>query len=269
MNSLRLEIVKILHQKRTYLGWLALLAVPVIAVLATALTRPQPPDPAAPPFVAFIRHNGLLVALASLIALANFLLPLIAAMGGAAPLCSEAELGTLKTWLSRPVSRGVVLLSKWSVAALYAAAGVALVFVVSLLLGGLAFGVHPLVTLSGTTVGVGHALVLIAAACVLVFLGALCSLSLALLISTFTNSSLTAAILAIVVFTVLTILNAFRYFDFMKPYTYTTYRLVFVNLFRHPIYWTPIWRALLDYGATVAGLLLLACLIFSRKDILT
>ena len=80
MSSLHLEIVKILHQKRTYLGWLALLAVPVITVLATALTKPQPPDPAEPPFVGFVRENGLLVALASLIALANFLLPLIKPM---------------------------------------------------------------------------------------------------------------------------------------------------------------------------------------------
>jgi ABC-2 type transport system permease protein len=269
VSSLRLELIKILHQKRTYLGWAALVAVPVITVVAGALSKPAPPDPNEPAFVAQMTGNGLLVPLVSLLGLATFLLPLIAAMGGASPISSEAELGTLKTWLSRPVSRGAVLLSKWGVAVLYAAAGVVFVAVVALILGAFAFGVHPLVTLSGTMVSVPHALALIAAACVVVLLGALCSLSLALLISTFTDSSLTAAILAIVVFTVLTILNAFRYFDFMKPYTYTTYRLAFLNLFRYPIYWRPIERALLVYAGTVAGTLVLAWFVFGRRDILT
>jgi ABC-2 type transport system permease protein len=269
MGNLRLEIVKILHQKRTYVGWAALLAVPVITVVAGALSKSGPPDPNEPAFVAQMTGNGLLVPLVSLLGLATFLLPLIAAMGGASPISSEAELGTLKTWLSRPVSRGVVLLSKWGVAVLYATAGVVFVAVMALILGALTFGVHPLVTLSGTTLTVPHALVLIAASCAVVLLGALCSLSLALLISTFTDSSLSAAVIAVVVFTVLTILNVFSYFDFMRPYTYTTYRLVFVNLFRYPIYWRPIEQALLDYTATIGGLLVVAWLVFGRRDILT
>ena len=72
-----------------------------------------------------------------------------------------------------------------------------------------------------------------------------------------------------VVFVVLTILNGFSYFDFMKPYTFTSYDLAFVDLFRDPIVWAPIRNALLTYGATVAGLLGVAWLIFRRKDILT
>ena len=64
-------------------------------------------------------------------------------------------------------------------------------------------------------------------------------------------------------------LNAFTVFDFMKPYTYSAYRLAFVNLFRYPIYWQPIGQALLTYGATVAALLLAAWVVFSRKDVLT
>jgi len=271
MGNLRLELIKILHLKRTYLGWLALALVPIVITLAVALAPPEtgPPDPGQPAFTYRVADNGLLVALSSLTLMGFFLLPLIAAMGGASPISSEAELGTLKTWLSRPVSRGMVLLSKWGVAVLYAAAGVVLVALVALLLGAATFGVRPLGTLSGTTLSVPHAVGLIVASCVFVLLGALCSLSLALLISTFTDSSLTAAIIAVVVFTVLTILNGFSYFDFMRPYTYTTYRLAFVNLFRDPIYWRPIEQALLAYGVTVGGCLVAAWLVFRRRDILT
>ena len=70
-------------------------------------------------------------------------------------------------------------------------------------------------------------------------------------------------------FTVLTILNAFSVFDFMKPYTYSSYRLVFVDLFRYPIYWHPIRQALLAYAATGGAALAAAWLVFSRKDIVT
>jgi len=90
-----------------------------------------------------------------------------------------------------------VLLTKWTMAVLYALAGAALVAVVSLVAGVVAFGLHPLVTLSGTTIGAPHALALIGVAYLLVVAGAVCSLSIAFFISTLTDSSLTAATIAI------------------------------------------------------------------------
>jgi ABC-2 type transport system permease protein len=269
MRALRLEIVKILHQKRTYLGWAGLVLVPLVVTAAGALEKPRPQDAGDPPFVTHISQNGLLVMLAVLYSLASFLLPIVATMGGASSVASEAEAGTLKTWLSRPVRRTSVLLAKWVVAVLYALAGAGLAALVALVRGLVAFGLHPLVTFSGTTLGVPHALGLIVAAYLLVVAGALCSLSIALFISTVSDSSLTAAIIAIAVFTVLTILNLFSVFDFIKPYTYSSYRLVFFDLFRSPIYWQPIKQALLNYGLTISGLLLASWAVFESRDVLT
>jgi ABC-2 type transport system permease protein len=269
VSGLRLELVKVLHQRRTYIGWLGLALVPLIVIVAGAVQKPQRPGPGDPPFVTQVSQNGLLAMLATLYALASFLLPVVAAMGGASSVASEAEAGTLKTWLSRPVSRTGVLLAKWAVAVLYALAGAALVAVVSLVAGAVAFGLHPLVTLSGTTISAPHALALIALAYLLVAAGAVCSLTIALFISTLTNSALTAAIIAIAVFTVLTILNLFTVFGFLSPYTYSTYRLVFVDLFRSPIYWLPIRKALVDYGVTVGIMLLASWVVFGRKDVLS
>jgi ABC-2 type transport system permease protein len=269
VTALRLELIKILRQRRTYIGWVGLLLVPAIVVASGVLQKPRPQDAGEPPFVAHIAQNGLIVMLTVLIALASFLLPIIAAMGGASSVAGEAERGTLKTWLSRPVSRTGVLLTKWATAVLYAAAGAGLVAVVSLVAGAIAFGLHPLVTLSGTTISTPHALALIVVAYLLVIAGAVCSLTVALFISTLTNSSLTAATIAIAFFTVLTVLNAFTVFDFMKPYTYSTYRLAFLNLFRWPIFWPPIEQALVNYGVTVGLLLLASLAVFGRKDVLT
>ena len=167
------------------------------------------------------------------------------------------------------MGRAAVLFSKWGVAVLYVAVGMLLVGLGGLLAGWLVFGIHPLTTLSGTTIGVGAGLERIVLANLLILSALLCTISLALLVSTVSNSSLTAAISAMVVFVVLTILNGFSYFDFMKPYTFTSYDLAFTNLFRDPVYWQPIRNALLTYGATVAVLLVASWLIFRRKDILT
>ena len=67
----------------------------------------------------------------------------------------------------------------------------------------------------------------------------ICVLSLALLFATFTNSSLTAAIGALVVFIVMNILGAFSYFDFLKPYLFTSHMDAWQNLLSQPIVVAP------------------------------
>jgi len=269
MGTLRREFTKILYQRRTYVGWAGLLAVPLLIVLALDLSSSKPAPGEGPPFFSAITNNGVFVPLAAIGALSFFLFPLVASMAGAFPLAGEAEQGTMKTWMSRPLGRGTILFSKWGVAVLYVVVGMALVGLGGLLAGWLVFGAHPLLTLSGTTIGIAAGLGRIVLANLVILAALLCMVSLALFVSTLTNSSLTAAISAMVVFVVLTILNGFSYFDFMKPYTFTSYNMAFINLFRDPIYWHPIRNALLVYGATVAGLLLVSWLIFRRKDILT
>jgi ABC-2 type transport system permease protein len=269
MGTLRREFTKILFQRRTYVGWAGLLAVPLLIVLALDLSSSKPAPGEGPPFFSAITNNGIFVPLAAIGALSFFLFPLVASMAGAFPLAGEAEQGTMKTWMSRPLGRGTILFSKWGVAILYIVVGMLVVGLGGLLAGWLVFGAHPLLTLSGTTISIPAGLGRIVLANLVILAALLCMVSLALFVSTLTNSSLTAAISAMVVFVVLAILNGFSYFDFMKPYTFTSYNMAFINLFRDPIYWHPIRNALLVYGATVAGLLLVSWLIFRRKDILT
>jgi len=269
VRSVWREFVKLLFQRRTYVGWAGLLAVPLLIVLALDLASSKPGPGEGPPFFSAITNNGIFVPLAAIGALSFFLFPLVASMAGAYPLAGEAEMGTMKTWMSRPIGRSSVLLSKWGVAILYVVVGMVLVGVGGFVAGWLVFGIHPLTTLSGTTIGIGAGLGRIVLANLLILVALVCMISLALFVSTLTDSSLTAAISAMVVFVVLNILNGFSYFNFMKPYTFTSYGLAFTNLFRDPIYWHPIRDALLVYGATAGGLLVASWLIFRRKDILT
>jgi len=269
VSHLRREIIKVLFQRRTYVGWAGLLAVPFIMTVALRLSSTPPAPGDGPPFLSDIVSNGLYVPLAALAALSFFLLPLVSAMTGSFVIAGEAELGTLKTLLTRPVSRGGVLLAKWFVAIMYVAVGLVLVGLGGALSGSLVFGLKPLATLSGGEIGVGHAFGLVALAYLMGLAAMACIVTLAVLFSTLTDSSLTAAVAALVLVLVLQVLGQFSYFDFLKPYLFTSHFEDWFNLLRQPIPWKPIWEALLTYAAYIAGLILCAWLVFRRKDIVS
>ncbi|HZK48925.1 MAG TPA: ABC transporter permease subunit [Thermoleophilia bacterium] len=269
MSHLRREIVKLLFQRRTYVGWLGLLAIPVIMTIALRLSSEQPPEGHGPPFFSNIAGNGLFVPLAALAFLSFFLLPLVSAMTGGFVIAGEAETGTLKTLLTRPVTRGRVLLAKWFVAVLYVGVGLALVGVGGAVAGGLIFGFHPLTTLSGGQLGMAQSLGTIALAYLIVLAGMTCIVSLAVALSTLTDSSLTAAVGTLVIVLILEALGQFSYFDFLKPYLFTSHNEDWFNLLRQPVSWRPIWEALLTYAAYIVVLVGVAVTVFRRKDILS
>jgi ABC-2 type transport system permease protein len=91
--------------------------------------------------------SGLTLPLIALSATLLFLLPLVVAIFAGEPIAGEAAWGSLRYLLARPVPRRRVFLAKATVAAGYCVAAVALVVVVSLLTGIIAFGWRPLTML--------------------------------------------------------------------------------------------------------------------------
>ena len=270
MKLLRLELKKLFAQKRSYVGWGGLLAVPLLMTLALYLSRGRHHGHGPGGLVSLATHNGLLMPVAAITLLSAFLLPLLASMSASYQLAGEAETGTIKTWLMHAISRGGVLVSKWGVAVIYVAIGLALVAVGSLVAGGLAFGLHApaLALLTGQSVSVTHVLWLTLLSYLYVLAGVTCVLSLALFFATLTNSSLTAAIAALVVVIVMNILGAFSYFDFLKPYLFTSHIDAWQNLFRQPIVWHPILNGVIAFAIYIAALMTAAWYVFRRKDIL-
>lgn len=268
MMLLRRELTKLFFQKRSYVGWAGLLAVPLLMTLALYLNRHNPHDHGPEGVVSLATHNGLLMPVAAIALLSGFLLPLLAAMVGGYQLAGEAETGTLKTWLMHSISRGGVIASKWGVAIIYIAIGLVLVAIGAIVAGGIAFGIHTPTLLAGGTVSVAQGLWLTLLSYLFVLAGAIVVLSLALLIATVTNSSLTAAVASLVVLIVANILGAFSYFDFLKPYLFTSRMDAWQNLFSKPIVWHPIWTGLVTFAIYIAGFTLVAWQVFRRKDVL-
>jgi len=192
-----------------------------------------------------------------------------AAMVAGYMIAGEAELGTLRIVLLRPVRRGSFILTKWVMAMVYLAVGFGLMLAAGLLFGGIFFGLDPMITLSGTTVSVWHGLGLIVLCCLYGLAAMACIVSLALLFSTISDSSLTALIATIVVYIIVQVLIAFSYFDWLRPWVFPNYFLEYVSFFRDPIYWTPILKGLASFAAWSFGLTFVAYLLFRRKDVLS
>lgn len=272
MSHLSREFTKILYQKRTYFGWAGLFLIPFLITVAMRLSgdRAAPhPEMGGPQFFELIRGNGLLVAVASLLALVSFLLPLLAAMSGSQTVAGEAENGTLRTLLMQPVRRGAVLLAKWFVANLYVAIGLVLLAVGSLIAGGIIYGLKPLTLLTGQTLGAGRSVWLIFLAYGFVLLAMTTVVSLSTAFSTLTNSSLTAVGAGLVLVIVMLVLGSLNVFDFLRPYLFTSHFDAWINLFREPILWEPIRDALINFVVWTGGMTAVAYLIFRRKDILS
>ena len=269
MMLLRRELTKLFAQKRSYVGWAGLLAVPLLMTLALYLNRNNVHHDNGPGgVISLALHNGLFMPVAAITLLSGFLLPLLASMVGSYQLAGEAETGTIKTWLMHSVSRGGVLASKWGIAVIYVMIGLAVVAAGALLAGALAFGIHAPTLLSGQTVSVAHGLWLSLLGFLYVLAGVVCVLSLALLFATFTNSSLTAAIGALVVVIVMNIVGAFSYFDFLKPYLFTSHVDAWQNLLSQPIDWHPMATGIIAFAISSAVFMAAAWYVFRRKDIL-
>jgi ABC-2 type transport system permease protein len=270
-GALRREWIKLLFQRRSYLIWGGAILLPFLIALAFYLTRnnAQSGGGGDPPFVQRITSNGMFVTLAALFFLIGFLLPLAAAMVAGYMIAGEAELGTLRIVLLRPVRRGSFVLAKWTMAMAYLGVGFLLMFASGLLFGGIFFGLHPIVTFSGTTVSVSHGLVLITFSMLYGLAAMACIVSMSLFFSTLTDSSLTALIGTIVIYIVLTVLIQFSWFAWLKPWVFPNYLQEFTNFFRDPIYWRPILKGLGVFALWSSVLTLAAYLVFRRKDVLS
>jgi ABC-2 type transport system permease protein len=278
MSSIRREFIKMLFQKRTFIGWGLMFIIPFLVMLAFRFSNGGPgggrggqPDVGEMIFNS-IRGNGIYLIVAALLAMASFFLPLLSSMSGSNTLAGEAEHGTLRTMLMQPIRRGTLLMSKWFVANLYVAIALFVLGIGALIAGGSVFGLHPVTlfpVLTGPQVGVWHALGLAAGSYAFVFLGMMCVVSLAVLFSCLTNSSLAAAVGALVLVIIMDVLQAFSVFNFLQPYLFTSKFSIWTNFLSSPVAWTPVLKALITFAVWIVGTTAIGYWRFRRKDILS
>jgi ABC-2 type transport system permease protein len=142
---IRVELVKQLFRLRTYVALGIMAFIPVFITLAVEFGN-RPSDPQERSFFAVATASGLNVPLAALTATSSFLLVIVVAAFAGAAVSEEANWGSLRYLLVRPVSRSRLLFSKLVVTCLLVLLTTIVITVSGLISGVIFFGLHPILT---------------------------------------------------------------------------------------------------------------------------
>jgi ABC-2 type transport system permease protein len=259
------EIGKARRRLRTWVfaAGLALVAALPVIVLRLAGGTGQ----GGGPFFTETVHNGLFAAVAAIGLIQPFFLPLGTGLLAGEAIAAEASNGTLRYLLVRPVTRSRLVLAKY--ASVMALVGLAVLWVgvVGFVTGWIGFGVRPPATLSGQTIGVGPALVRIAATGAYVLAGVAGIAAVGVFLSTLTDSGIGAAAVTLSISIASQILDNLSMLHAIHPYLPTHGWLAYADLFRSPVAWDAIVRGLAVDAVYTAVFLAAALLAFGRRDV--
>ncbi len=262
------ELTKAARRWRTWLMAAALGGIPVLIVIAVKLSPPtEQAARDAPPFLLQILRNGLFAPLTGLAVIQPFFLPLATGLFAGDAVAGEAQGGTLRYLLVRPVGRARLVLAKYAAAMALLALLTLFTVATGLAAGGVVFGLRALPTLSGTTLSVGAALLRILASAAYILLAVSGIAAVGVLISTLTDSGPGATVATIVLAIASQVLDNIPSLRAIHPYLPTHGWLAFIDLFRFPVEWGSIRGGLLVSAAYTALALTAALLAFGRKDV--
>ncbi len=180
--------------------------------------------------------NGYLVCFIIL----NLLLihvPILVALVAGDAIAGEANMGTLRLLVSKPLSRLKLLLVKFIASSVYTLLLLIWVAVLALLLSMLLFGTNDLFVareFESNIIAAGDVLWRYMAAFVFAAIGLICVASLAFMLSVFADNSIgpiVATVCVIIVFTILTQMQVPLYDETIKPYLFTTHMLGWKGFF--------------------------------------
>ena len=261
----RWELRKLRSQKRTFLGLGAAVFFPLLFVVLSA-TRAHA-HPGDTPFAAYVHQTGLAAPLLMLFFGSGFLFPLIAALVSGDIIATEDQNGTLKTILTRSVDRGQVFAGKLLSAAIYTTVGLFTAMVTALVAGSIAWGLHPIITLSGTLVSFGEGVKLAFLAYLVYLIPMLTVAAIALLLSAATRNS-AASVVGALVFTLLEELTTIiPGLGGLQPYILPTLFQAWQGFLRVPTDWSPIGHAAWVCALYAVPCCFAAYLVFLRRDV--
>jgi len=261
------ELRQLIRRPRTWvtIGLLTVLPILVAIFLATTNVAPRPGQ--GPAFLSAVLASGALFPAAALAIVLPIFLPVSVAVIAGDSIAGEASNGTLRYLLVRPVARTRLLVAKLIAVIAFVLLAVVVVAGVGYLVGNQLFGSGPLSSTSGTSLSTTQATLRTALAVGYVGFSMLGVASVALFLSTVTDSSLGAALGALALLVTSQVLVLLDAASSIRPYLPTRYWLAFVDLFRDPVLWRDIERGFALQAVYVAVFLAAAWANFATKDI--
>lgn len=277
LKLIKVELFKIASRPRSYLGLVAITIIVILIHLAMLADGKG--------FIQFIFStfsqsfdiegkilNGNLVAFIVLQMLV-MQMPLLIAFVTGDIISGEAADGTLRLIAGRPYSRTSIYFAKYAASAIYTAILTIWLGLMALLLGRILFGSGDMIVLKSDSLTVirnADVLWRYMFAFGIAFASLLLIASFSFCLSAFSNNSITPIIICmgtIIVFTIIGTLDV-PFFDYIKPFLFTTHMIVWRDMFYNPLQWKDI---LTSVGVIIFYILLFTGIgwyHFKTKDIL-
>ena len=268
---MRVELAKLFRRPRTWLTILLLNALPTLVAVLVSVTGVSAPPGQGPAFLSAVLANGSLFAVAALAIVLPLFLPVSVAVVAGDSIAGEAQAGTLRYLLIRPVGRTRLLVAKLVATLVFVLLAVLSVAVVGFGVGRLLLGSQPIsqaiVSVSGTSLTPGQIAWRVVLAVGYMAFSMLGVAAMAVLLSTLSDSPLTASLGALAFLVASSLLLTIDAAQALQPYLPTRYWLSFVDLFRDPILWSEVERGVALQAVYVVVLLGAAWASFTTKDI--
>jgi ABC-2 type transport system permease protein len=258
------EILKLLAQKRTYLGLGAAMVVPLVFVVVLTIQKGGPNDI---PLGRYVRETGLATPFVVLFFMSIWAFPLITALVAGDIVAAESHNGTLKTILTRSRDRGEIYAGKVAAAFTYAVVVVVAMAAVALVAASVAWGFHPLTSLSGTTVSAMHGLGLLALTVAIYAWPMAAIASFGILLSTVTRNSAASVVGTLMWALLMQLVGVLPGTESIRPYLLGEQFSAWHGFLRTPADWVPVVRALWVCALYTAIPLAAGYLVFLRRDV--
>ncbi|HOA38712.1 MAG TPA: ABC transporter permease subunit [Flavihumibacter sp.] len=275
---LRIELFKIFSRPRTYISFVAITVIVALIQLALYVDGKN--------YIQFgmqsltqgfdIEGNVLNGYLVCFIILQTLLIhvPLLIALVAGDAIAGEANMGTLRILLTRPVGRVELLLAKFAASLVYTLLLLVWMALLALFLSLFIFGKGDLMILKSEEVVVlaqndvfwryGWAFLFASLSMVMVA-------ALAFLLSIFADNSIGPIITTmsiVILFTILTTLDI-PFFQLLRPWLFTTHMLGWKAFFDDPIPWQAVSQSAAILLLHILFFAILGAWVFKRKDILS
>jgi ABC-2 type transport system permease protein len=245
------ELRKLVRSRRTWVTILLIDTLPTLVAVLLALTDLGPRPGTGPAFLSAVLTDGTLFPLAAIAIILPLFLPIAVAIVAGEAIAGEAQAGTLRYVLIRPVGRTRLLVAKLVSVMTFVLLAVLVVAATAYLTGTLLLGHEEIAagaggtatnSVSGTSLSTQELLLRTLLALVYAMLSMLGVAAIALFLSTVVESPLAAALGTLAVLIASTLLLTLDAANALQPFLPTRYWLSFVDLFRDPILWRDVLR---------------------------
>jgi ABC-2 type transport system permease protein len=264
------ELWKMLRSRRTWVTIGVIDLLPSLVAVLLAVTDLGPRPGTGPAFLSAVLADGALFPLAAIAIILPLFLPAAVAITAGETIAGEAQQGTLRYVLIRPVGRTRLLVAKLLSVMAFVLVTLLVVAATSYVLGVLLLGDQTstvTTTFSGTSLTTPQLVERTGLALAYALLSMLGVAAVALFLSTAVRSPLAAAMGTLALLIGSSLLLTLDAAQGLRPYLVTRYWLSFVDLFRAPILWHDVVRGVLLQAGYVVVFLGAAWANFVTKDI--